>query len=90
MNFSRFVDSPFRENSTAIGNREHFQHTVRIDGKTMTNRPAAEVARAGVAHIPEDRLATGLIGGMDLSENAILRDYFAQDPAAWDEARGLD
>ena len=41
----------------------------------MTNRPAAEIARAGVAHVPEDRLATGLIGGMDLSENAILRDY---------------
>src|SRR5215213_7842478 len=53
--------------------------TIRIDGKTMTNRPAVEVARAGVAHIPEDRLATGLIGGMDLSENAILRDY-AQPP----------
>src|ERR671910_1674396 len=49
--------------------------TIRIDGKMMTNRPAAEIARAGVAHIPEDRLATGLIGGMDLSENAILRDY---------------
>ena len=28
-----------------------------------------------MAHIPEDRLATGLIGGMDLSANAILRDY---------------
>jgi simple sugar transport system ATP-binding protein len=52
---------------------------IRIDGKTLTNRPAAEIARAGVAHIPEDRLATGLIGGMDLSENAILRDY-AQPP----------
>jgi general nucleoside transport system ATP-binding protein len=48
---------------------------IRIDGKTMTNRAASEIARAGVAHIPEDRLATGLIGGMDLSENAILRDY---------------
>src|SRR5215207_93582 len=52
---------------------------VLIDGKLMTNRPAAEIARAGVAHIPEDRLATGLIGGMDLSDNAILRDY-AQPP----------
>jgi ABC-type uncharacterized transport system ATPase subunit len=48
---------------------------IRIDGKARTNRPAAEIARAGVAHIPEDRLATGLIGGMDLTENAILRDY---------------
>ena len=41
----------------------------------MTNRSAAAIARAGVAHVPEDRLATGLIGGMDLSDNAILRDY---------------
>jgi simple sugar transport system ATP-binding protein len=49
--------------------------TIRIDGNAMTNRAAAEIARAGVAHIPEDRLATGLIGGMDLSANAILRDY---------------
>src|SRR5918997_6260058 len=40
---------------------------IRIDGKTMTNRPAAEIARAGVAHIPGDRLATGLIGGKEFS-----------------------
>jgi general nucleoside transport system ATP-binding protein len=53
--------------------------TIRIDGKPMTNRSAVEIARAGVAHVPEDRLTTGLIGGMDLSENAILRDY-AQPP----------
>ena len=49
--------------------------SIHIGGKPMTNRPAAQIARAGVAHVPEDRLATGLIGGMDLSENAILRDY---------------
>ena len=53
--------------------------TIRIGGQEMTNRPAGEIARAGVAHIPEDRLATGLIGGMDLTANAILRDY-AQPP----------
>jgi simple sugar transport system ATP-binding protein len=49
--------------------------SIRINGKEMTNRSAAEIARARVAHIPEDRLATGLIAGMDLSENAILREY---------------
>ena len=49
--------------------------SIAINGTPMTNRPAAEIARAGVAHVPEDRLATGLIGGMDLSENAILREY---------------
>src|SRR5215212_6227756 len=56
------------------GLRSTTEGATRINGKTMIDRPA-EIARAGVAHIPEDRLATGLIGGMDLSENAILRDY---------------
>jgi general nucleoside transport system ATP-binding protein len=49
--------------------------TIEIAGKDATGRPVAEIARSGVAHVPEDRLATGLIGGMDLSENAILREY---------------
>ncbi len=49
--------------------------TIQIAGRDMTNRSAGQIARAGVAHVPEDRLATGLIGGMDLSANAILREY---------------
>jgi ABC-type uncharacterized transport system ATPase subunit len=61
------------------GLRRSTAGTVLIAGKELTNRSAAEIADAGVAHIPEDRLATGLIGGMDLSANAILRDY-AQPP----------
>jgi ABC-type uncharacterized transport system ATPase subunit len=48
---------------------------VRIGGRDLTNRSPREIARAGVAHIPEDRLATGLVPGMDLAGNAILRDY---------------
>jgi len=49
--------------------------TIQIAGRDMTNRSAGQIAKAGVAHVPEDRLATGLIGGMDLSANAILRQY---------------
>jgi simple sugar transport system ATP-binding protein len=48
---------------------------IQVAGQDITNRAAGEIARAGVAHVPEDRLATGLIGGMDLSANAILREY---------------
>ena len=33
------------------------------------------MAAAGVAHIPEDRLATGLAGGIDVETNATLRHY---------------
>jgi simple sugar transport system ATP-binding protein len=41
----------------------------------MTNKGCAAIAKAGVAHVPEDRLATGLVGSLDVSANAILRDY---------------
>src|SRR5262249_32561138 len=35
----------------------------------------AAIAAAGVAHVPEDRLATGLVPALDVAGNAILRDY---------------
>jgi general nucleoside transport system ATP-binding protein len=40
-----------------------------------TGNSAAAMAAAGVAHIPEDRLATGLAGGIDVETNATLRTY---------------
>ena len=60
---------------TITGLRHVSGGVVTIDGTAMTNASPRAIARSGVAHIPEDRLATGLIGAMDLSENAILRDY---------------
>jgi simple sugar transport system ATP-binding protein len=49
--------------------------SVIVNGEDLTNRSPAEIAEAGVAHVPEDRLAEGLIPAMDLSGNAILREY---------------
>jgi ABC-type uncharacterized transport system ATPase subunit len=49
--------------------------TIRVSGRDLTNASPAEIAAAGVAHIPEDRLADGLIPGMDVAGNAILRGY---------------
>ncbi len=60
---------------TIVGLRPATSGSVRIGGRDLTNKGCAAVARAGVAHIPEDRLATGLVGSLDVSENAILRDY---------------
>jgi simple sugar transport system ATP-binding protein len=48
---------------------------VRIGGADMTNRSPREIIAAGVAHIPEDRMGTGLIGNLDLSDNSILKEY---------------
>ncbi len=60
---------------TITGLRDSSSGRIVIGGKDMTGKGSAKIARAGVAHIPEDRLATGLIGGMDLSQNSILREY---------------
>ncbi len=49
--------------------------TVRLVERDITNRSPREIAKAGVAHIPEDRLGTGLAGGLDVASNAILRTY---------------
>ncbi|MEO6457904.1 MAG: ABC transporter ATP-binding protein [Chloroflexia bacterium] len=48
---------------------------VMIDGKDMTRCSPAQVVDAGVAHVPEDRLGTGLISSLDLSDNVILKNY---------------
>ncbi|MGI8403731.1 MAG: ABC transporter ATP-binding protein [Thermomicrobiales bacterium] len=48
---------------------------VTVQGKDLTNHHPREVARAGVAHVPEDRLGTGLVGSLDVSTNAIVRSY---------------
>jgi simple sugar transport system ATP-binding protein len=41
----------------------------------VTGRTPRELARWGVAHIPEDRLGEGLIGNLPVADNAILRFY---------------
>lgn len=48
---------------------------VIIDGKDVTNRSPREIADLGVRHIPEDRRRVGVVEGMCVAENMILRDY---------------
>jgi ABC-type uncharacterized transport system ATPase subunit len=57
------------------GLRRATSGTIRVGGRELTNASPAEIAGAGVAHVPEDRLADGLIPGMDIAGNAILRGY---------------
>jgi simple sugar transport system ATP-binding protein len=49
--------------------------TIQLGDREITNQSARRISRSGVAHIPEDRLGTGLVGSIDLSGNAILRAY---------------
>ena len=60
---------------TLTGLRPATGGLVVLDGQNLTNQPTAHIADAGVAHVPEDRLATGLVGSMDLADNAIMRRY---------------
>jgi simple sugar transport system ATP-binding protein len=49
--------------------------TMEVNGKPMTRASPGEVVRQGVARIPEDRHAEGLIGDMSITENAIAERY---------------
>ena len=57
------------------GLRAHVGGSVTINGTPVTRPDPAHIATLGVAHIPEDRLATGLAGGRDVETNAALRSY---------------
>ena len=46
-----------------------------VGDEEVTHRSPHQIAGSGVAHIPEDRLGTGLVGSLDLSHNAIMRSY---------------
>jgi ABC-type uncharacterized transport system ATPase subunit len=49
--------------------------TITVGRRDLTGASAGALTAAGVAHIPEDRLATGLAGGVDVETNATLRHY---------------
>jgi simple sugar transport system ATP-binding protein len=48
---------------------------IRLDGRDMTGAGSAAFAAAGVGHIPEDRMKSGLAPALSVAENAVLREY---------------
>lgn len=44
-------------------------------GGEITNLDAGAIDRAGVAHIPEDRIHMGIVGAMTVAENLVLKHY---------------
>jgi simple sugar transport system ATP-binding protein len=48
---------------------------VRIGGKIMHNPDPAVFLKAGIGHIPEDRLRSGLAPAMAVADNSVLREY---------------
>jgi simple sugar transport system ATP-binding protein len=47
---------------------------VWLNGQDVTGAPATLFRRAGVQHLPADRLADGLVGAMSLSEHIALQE----------------
>ena len=48
---------------------------VRIAGKPLRGGDAREAIRAGVAHVPEDRLHTGVAPSLSIGSNTVLKSY---------------
>ncbi len=57
------------------GVRKPFSGNMLIDGEVVKNVSARAVVARGVARIPEDRHAEGLIGDMSIVENVISESY---------------
>jgi simple sugar transport system ATP-binding protein len=57
------------------GLREIESGTISISGKPIRPDPRA-IYRAGVAHVPEDRLEEGLVSGFNIAENLALNNYW--------------
>jgi simple sugar transport system ATP-binding protein len=58
------------------GVRTASQGTVTFDGQDITRLSARARHRLGIAHIPEDRQAAGLIANFTVAENMVLDSYY--------------
>jgi general nucleoside transport system ATP-binding protein len=59
------------------GIRRVTEGKVRIKGKVVGRASPAAFRAAGIGHIPEDRLRSGLAPALAVAENAVLREYTA-------------
>ena len=74
-----------RELAEALaGVRRVARGSIRLGDRELAGRPPRDFIAAGISYVPEDRLGTGLVGGLPVWENAVLRAYqrqpYAQGP----------
>jgi simple sugar transport system ATP-binding protein len=60
---------------TITGMRPATRGTITVDGVTLRGGDAREAIRAGVAHVPEDRLHTGVAPSLSIASNVVLKSY---------------
>ncbi|MCR4425544.1 MAG: ABC transporter ATP-binding protein [Firmicutes bacterium] len=57
------------------GLRKATAGAVCVLGQPLTNASPLRIIRAGVSHVPEDRLGMGLAPNLGVTDNAILKEY---------------
>jgi general nucleoside transport system ATP-binding protein len=60
---------------TIYGIRPAATGTVRVDGRSLRQGDPRSAIAAGMAHVPEDRLGTGLAPSMSIASNVSLKSY---------------
>ncbi len=55
---------------------------IAIDGLIVDKPTPLSMIRKGVAYIPDDRLGTGLVPGLNVTDNIILKDHYGADTSA--------
>ncbi|HWP96484.1 MAG TPA: ABC transporter ATP-binding protein [Syntrophomonadaceae bacterium] len=61
------------------GLRPIFEGQMLLSGQPAGGRSVRDLLQSGVRFIPEDRIHTGLVGSLGVSDNVILRDYFQDE-----------
>ena len=70
-----------RELAEAItGLRPATRGLISVRGKRLRGGDPRRAIRAGIAHVPEDRLGTGVAPSLDVASNAALKSYRGQGP----------
>ncbi len=69
------------------GMRNIVSGTITVEGLNSPIQSPRATFKAGIAHIPEERLRLGVVGEMSLTENSVLKDYFRSGFSGWS---GLD
>jgi general nucleoside transport system ATP-binding protein len=67
---------------TVSGMRSPSAGTIEVAGRALRRGDPRAAIAAGVAHVPEDRLGTGLAPSLSISRNAVMKTY-RSPPLSW-------
>ncbi|HYM51189.1 MAG TPA: ABC transporter ATP-binding protein [Candidatus Limnocylindrales bacterium] len=67
---------------TITGARRRTTGTVMLAGRPLRSGDPRQAIRLGLAHVPEDRMGTGVAPGLTIAENLILKSY-QRPPMSW-------